>query len=49
MLINFIIVWTIPPIIGEILGRFLQMKFIGMIAGFIYSLLKTQYDYIRIK
>ncbi len=46
---NFILVWTIPPIIGETVGRLFEVKFLGMTAGFIYSLAKTQYDYLKTK
>ena len=47
--INFIMVWTIPPIIGEIIGRIATIKFLGMVVGLIYSFIKTQYDYARAK
>ncbi|KAA0004013.1 MAG: hypothetical protein FE044_00775 [Thermoplasmata archaeon] len=48
-LFNFILVWTIPAIIGEAIGRIFGIKFLGMAAGFIYSLAKTQYDYLKTK
>jgi len=48
-LLNFIIIWSIPPLIGELIGRLFGINFLGMIAGFIYSLAKTQYDYIKTK
>ena len=42
-------VWSIPPIIGEIIGRVANIKFLGLVIGFIYSFVKTQYDYARAK
>jgi hypothetical protein len=48
-LFNFILIWSVPAIVGELIGRAFEIKFLGMVAGFIYSLIKTQYDYLKTK
>jgi len=48
-LLNFIIIWTMPPLIGEMVGRAVGFEFIGLAFGFVYSFAKTQYDYIKAK
>jgi len=48
-LLNFILIWSVPAIVGELIARIFKIKFLGMVAGFIYSFIKTQYDYLKTK
>ncbi len=46
---NFILVWTVPPVIGFILGFLMEIHFLGLALGIIYSIIKTMYDYVKVK
>ncbi|RLF47819.1 MAG: hypothetical protein DRN29_01550 [Thermoplasmata archaeon] len=47
--INLIILWVSIPLFCEILGRAFDVKYFGMLVGFIISLIKTCSDYIQLK
>ena len=46
--INMLLLWITIPISCELVGRALNVDYMGLFIGFIIALIKTWYDYMRI-